>query len=109
MNYNEMIALALELPEVEESTSYGDPAIKRKGRLMFAFKDKGDTLAIKLDWETHDRLLSELPEIFYKTPHYDGWPWLLVRLELLGPELARDIVTASWEDAPNPNRVLPKQ
>ena len=47
MTYDELVALAREYPEVDESTSYGDPAVKRKGRAMFALKKDGETVAMK--------------------------------------------------------------
>ncbi len=81
---------------------YGDPAVKRSGRFMFAPKKDGETLALKLDWGTHDRLLERHPEVFYTTPHYDGWPGFLVRLNKLSKKLAKEVVFASWEDAPKP-------
>jgi len=37
-SYADVCKLALELPEVEESTSYGTPALKVRGKLMGAAK-----------------------------------------------------------------------
>ena len=104
MTYDELVALAREYPEVDESTSYGDPAVKRKGRAMFALKKDGETVAMKMDWENRDRFLGDQPDVFYITEHYYGWPWLLVRLAELTPELGEEIVRLSYEDAPNKNK-----
>ncbi len=69
---------------------------------MFAPKKDGETVAIKLDWDTHDRLLEKHSQVFYKTPHYDGWPGFLARLNKLTKRLAQEVVRASWKNAPLP-------
>lgn len=106
MTYEEVLAMALEIPEVVEALQYGDPAIKRRKRFMAAAKRDG-TLAVKLDFETRDRLLGEVPEICLITPHFHGWPGFLVRIEQASPELVQEILHASWEDAPKPARTRP--
>lgn len=102
VTYDDLVTIALELPDTEEALMYGDPAIKRAGRFMFAPKKDGETIAVKLDWDTHDSLLDKYPDVFYKTPHYDGWPGFLVRLDKLSKKLAKEVVRASWENAPKP-------
>ena len=102
MTYDDVVRVGLELPEVEDTMSYRTPALKRKGRFMLRLKEDGATIAVKLDWETHDRLLAESPNVYFKTPHYDGYPALLARLELLDEAEARAMVSASWKDAPKP-------
>lgn len=99
MTYGELVELALTLDEVEEGTSYGEHSIKRGKKFMFWFNPKVAAVAMKLDWETHDEVLSDFPEIFFKTPHYEGYPAVLVRLEPLELDLAKAIVEASWADA----------
>lgn len=104
LSYDDIVRMALELPDVEESLAYGGPCLKRKGRMMLAPKEDGETIAVKVDWETHDRLLEERPDIFYKTPHYETWPWFLVRFGLLSEAEVRDLLQTSWEDAPKPGK-----
>lgn len=87
--------MALALPDVEEGVNCGAPSIKRAGRFMLAPKKDGETISFKLDWHTHDRLLERHPEMFYKTPHYEGWPVFLARLDRLTPEVMRELVEAS--------------
>ena len=102
MDYDEVVKIALAMPDTAESRSHGLPSIKRSGRFMFALKKDGETFAVKLDWETHDRLLESRPDAVFKTPHYDGYPAFLVRLEKLDKRLARSLVKASWEKASMP-------
>ena len=102
MTYDAVVQIALALPDVEEGLTWGTPGVKRKGRFMFRLKEDGETIAVKLDWETRDRLLSELPQVYFLTPHYEGYPALLARLSVLTEDLARPLVEASWADALKP-------
>lgn len=107
MTFEQIVSIGLEWPDVAESTSYRTPSLKRKGKFMLRLKEDGDDLAVKLDWDHHDRLLALHPEIIYKTPHYEGYPAFLVRLAHLDEPLAREILQLSWNDALNPAKSLP--
>lgn len=77
--------LALALPEVEESTSWGAAAFKVRGR-MFACEAihssaEDRTLMVRIDTMLRDELLGQEPEVYYLTPHYAPYPALLVRLD----------------------------
>jgi hypothetical protein len=80
--------------------SYGTPSLKRRGKFMLRLKEDGECIAVKLDWETHDHLLAERPDVYYKTPHYEGYPALLARLDALEETEASELIRASWENAP---------
>ena len=70
--------LAAKLPETEEGTSYGTPAMKVKGKLVARLREEGDILAIYTD--DKEAQLSAAPDVYFSTPHYDGYPMVLVRL-----------------------------
>ena len=77
--------LALALPEVEESTSWGATAFKVRGR-MFACEAvhssaEDRTLMVRLDAMLRDELLEREPDVYYLTPHYAPFPTVLVRLD----------------------------
>ncbi|MBI1334640.1 MAG: MmcQ/YjbR family DNA-binding protein [Armatimonadetes bacterium] len=107
MTFDELVAIGLEFDGVEESTSWRTPSLKRKGKFMLRLKEEGDTVAVKLDWENHDRLLAAHPDQIFKTSHYEGYPAFLVRLDGLSPSLAREVVELSWTDAPKAAKSLP--
>jgi hypothetical protein len=107
MTFDEFFRLGLEKSDVQETVAWGTPALKRKGRFMLRVKDDGETLVVKLDWENHDRLLSERPDLFFKTDHYHGYPALLVALESLDEPVARELLELSWADAPHAARSTP--
>jgi hypothetical protein len=73
-------AAALALPDVEESTSYGTPAFKRRGKLLARMHQDGEWLVVRIDPEERDLILRAAPRTFLSTPHYDGSPYLLLRL-----------------------------
>lgn len=104
MTFDDLVRIALELPETVEGMSYGTPSVKRKKRFMFRLKEDGETIAIKMDWETLERLMRQSPEKYFKTPHYEGYPAFLARIELLSETDAREIVEVSWEAAPLPEK-----
>ena len=104
MEYEELLVLALTLPDVEIRLHFREPSAKRTGRIMLTRGHVPGACAVKLDWQTHDQLLARKARIYFKTPHYEGSPWLLARLDALDPEEAASLLHAAWEDAPNPAR-----
>jgi hypothetical protein len=101
MTYEDIVEIALAMPEVEMALMYGQPVLKRAGRFMLSDKQGGEVMVSKMDWETHDRLLDANPEIFFKTPHYEPHPYLQARVGLLSEEMARALIQVAWDEAPN--------
>ena len=92
--------IALELPDVEESTAYGSPAIKVRGKLLTCIainkSAEPDTLVVRIDFEQRDELLSGAPDVYYLTDHYANYPSVLVRLSRIAPDALRDLLRSSW-------------
>jgi hypothetical protein len=88
------------LPGIEESTSYGTPAVKVRGKLVARIKDR-DTLVVRCTLDEKELLLEAAPDIYFETDHYKGWPWVLVRLAAIGErELAARLERAWRMQAP---------
>jgi hypothetical protein len=87
--------LALALDGVEEGTSYGTPAFKRKGKLLARLREDGETLVVRADLDARDLLVASEPDTFFFTEHYAAHPWVLVRL----PRVARGALAALLEEA----------
>jgi hypothetical protein len=102
MTYEELVRIAEELPETAGASGFGLVCVRRGTHMMFTLKKDRETIAVKLDWDTRDRLLKESPGKFSVTRNYRHHPWLLARIALLDEEEARSLIKASWEDAPNP-------
>lgn len=43
-----------------------------------------------------EAVLTDDPDVFFTTPHFDGYPAVLVRLERIGLDDLEEIVTEAW-------------
>ena len=94
--YDTVRELARELPDVEESTSYGTPALKVKKKLLVRLKEDGKTLVLRVSFDERDILMQAEPETFFITDHYLGYPAVLAKLPRLGRRQLRDVLAMSW-------------
>ena len=107
-------ALALELPQVtKEVSDDGRPTYSVHGK-MFCFhrsrrpdavdQETGerldDVLVFRVgDLDEKELLLADQPEIFFTTPHWNGYPAVLTRipaLERVDREELRELVVDAW-------------
>jgi hypothetical protein len=109
--WDDVERLALALPETSE-------AISREQR-HWRVKDKsfvwerslrktdlqhlgdaapeGPILGARVEHEGAKRALIEAdPDIYFTTPHFDGYPAILVRLDAIGDEELAELVTEAW-------------
>jgi hypothetical protein len=97
--------LALTLPGVEEGLSYGTPAFKVGKKLMARLHQDGEALVLKMDFFARDTLMQAEPDTFFITDHYQGYPWVLVRLSTVRREQLRDLLDDAWRSLA-PKRLL---
>jgi hypothetical protein len=95
LRYTDVLALAKAIGGLEESTSYGTPALKAKRKLVTRLKEDGVTLVVRVDPAARDALMSARPKTFFVTDHYLGSPFMLVDLA----SAKRDELRALLEDA----------
>jgi hypothetical protein len=95
IGWPDIVALGEELPESEESTSYGRPCLKVRGKMFVALRSNPAALVVRCDGDEKPFLLEARPDLVFATPHYDGYPYLLVRLDAPLEE-ARELVVDSW-------------
>ena len=88
--------LALALPGVEETTSYGTTAFKVSGKLLARFHQDGDSLVVKVEYATREVLTGSNPATYYVTDHYRCWPWMLVRIASVDPDELRGLLEDAW-------------
>ena len=91
--------IAQELSGAEESTSYGTPAFKVKGKLFARFHQGGEALVVSVDFEEREEMMNTSPDKFYITDHYLKYPWVLVRMSHVTPDELRDLLIGSWRRA----------
>ena len=65
---------------------------------MFAWiRDDPEALVVWVESEDDkEALLASDADIFFTTPHYDGHPIVLVRLDVVDVDEARELITDSW-------------
>jgi hypothetical protein len=97
MDVAAVFRIGLTFPGVEESTAFGAPALKVKGKLMAAVPTNKSaepgSLMFRMDRRNRPALLAEEPILYYAPEHYLGYDAVLVRLDRLTPEVARDLLT----------------
>ncbi len=97
VEWEEVRALALALPEVEEGTSYGRPAFKIRGKLVACRRrDDHRALVLRVDPAALELMLRARPEAFFVTPHYAGYPYVLVRLDAVDPVELSELIEDAW-------------
>jgi hypothetical protein len=94
--FEDVRALSLQLPAAEESTSYGTLAFKVRKKLFARMREEGDILVVKVDRDERAALIESEPEIYFTTPHYENYGYVLVRLEAVERDQLREILIESW-------------
>ena len=95
MTWDEAVAFALSLPDTELSTSYGKPAVKVKsnGRAFLYPSHEAETsFGISMDLDTIEMLKATESGTYWQTPHYEGWPGILIRYDASDEERVRDVI-----------------
>ena len=91
---------ALSLPETEASTSYGQPAIKTRGKMFVSAGHVDGSFHVRSPHDEKVVLIATDPDSFWQTAHYETWPGLLVRYGAHDAErVARVIARAWWDQA----------
>lgn len=97
MKWEEFVALAKELPEVEESESYGRPAVKVRGKYMAGLNPKEKAFVFRLASVEEQEFLCEMAgDVYFITDHYKGYPAILARISKLTKTEARGRLKQAW-------------
>jgi hypothetical protein len=95
ISWDDLVALARELPEFEQSTSYGRPALKVRGKFFASLRTDPDAVVVRCDGEEKPLLLEARKDILFETPHYHGWPYILISLDASLDDV-REFLVDSW-------------
>jgi hypothetical protein len=97
MTWDDVVAIGTRFPEVEVATSYGTPALRVKGKGMCRLRTDPDALVVRvLDLADREALLRGKPRVYFSTPHYDGYPYVLVRLEKVTKRELAELLEDAW-------------
>lgn len=98
-SWDDVVAIATALPEVEVSTSYGTPALKVKGKLFARLRDEAEGgVMLRCAAEEKEALLASGDPAFFTTPHYDNYASILVDLARVDGDQLRELVEEAWWD-----------
>lgn len=96
INFDTVRAIGLMLPDVEESTSYGVPSLKVRGKMLACVPThrsaEPDSLVVRVSFDDRAELLAEAADVYYVTAHYLDYEAVLVRLSRVSPEVMRDLL-----------------
>lgn len=97
ISWAEVVTLARELPEVEESTSYRTPSLKVRGKNFARLRTEAEGgLMLPCALEEKEALLASGDPAFYTTAHYDGYGAILIDLEQVDPAELKELLTEAW-------------
>ena len=99
--------IALSLPETIEKPWFNTPGfrVKDKGFLRIRSEAEGGLVVFVADLGEKEALLTAEPDKFFTTPHYDGYPAVLVNLPAIDVDELRELIIDSWR-LKAPKRVL---
>jgi hypothetical protein len=96
VTYDQIRKIALQLPGVEEGTSYGTAALRVKSKFLARLKEDGESVVFRIGFDERDLLMQTKPEVFYITDHYRGYPAVLMRLSAASTKEAADLIEMAW-------------
>jgi hypothetical protein len=89
--------ICLSLPETVEKPYAGLPGFRVKGKLIARIREKPDALVVfRPDVHEKEALIASEPDKFFQTPHYEGHPAVLVRMEAVDITELTELLTESW-------------
>jgi hypothetical protein len=91
--------IALGLPETSEKPSYHQSPsfkVKDKGFLRIRSEAEGGLVCFVADLDEKEALLASDERTFFTTPHYDGYPTVLVRIDEIDVDELAELITDSW-------------
>jgi hypothetical protein len=95
--WKDVVAVGRRLPEVEEGTWFRTPCLRVRKRSFCRMKEDGETLVVRVvDLEDKEALLRSDPDVFFTTPHYDGYAYVLVRLARANPAVLAELIEDAW-------------
>jgi hypothetical protein len=110
-SWDDVRRIALDLPETDEGTSHGNRSwrVKEKGFVwerplrrsdLEALGDEapdGPILGARVENEmAKEALIANDPDVFFTTPHFDGYPAILVQLEHISVEDLTEVIVEAW-------------
>ena len=97
--YDTVRKVGLTLPNVEESTSYGTPALKVKGKLFVRLHQDLDKIVLAMPFDRREEMMAADPETYFITDHYREYPGILVSLARVRADALPDLLNLAYRTA----------
>jgi hypothetical protein len=110
-DWDDVRRIALGLPQTSERTSHGNAAWRVRDKLFVwerplrkaDLRALGDTapagaiLGARVEHVgAKEALLADASGLYFTTPHFDGYPAILVRLEEIGLDDLEEVIVEAW-------------
>ena len=98
-SWDDVRALALALPEVEESTSWGKLAFRVRGKWFAgegSHKEGEGAVVLRCDGDERPLMLAARPDVFWVTPHYHDPRYVLVRVDAIDRDELAERLADAW-------------
>jgi hypothetical protein len=98
----ELRAFCLSLPGTHEKETWGDA--EHAGDVTFRVKEKiyvitgqeGGSASVRTTMEQQADLMAAFPDAVRSAPYVGRFGWVVIDLERLAPEVARDVIRSAW-------------
>ena len=119
-SWEDVRRIALDLPETDEGTTHGNRSwrVKEKGFVWERPLRRGDLEALgdaapdgpilgaRVENEmAKEALVANDPDVFFTTPHFNGYPAILIQLDNISVEDLTEVIVEAWL-AKAPNRLV---
>ena len=109
--WDDVRRIALSLPDAGERTSRGHAQWTVKDKLFVWERSlrksdlealgesapDGPILGARVEHLiAKEALLADNPDVFFTTPHFDGYPAVLVQLDRIGLEVLNEVIVEAW-------------
>lgn len=82
------------MPGVSEGITHGTPSFHVGKKFMLRIKEDNETLAIYN--EDRDKWIAKNPDVFFITPHYQNFAYVLVNLARVEPTDLEQLLMDAW-------------
>lgn len=100
MKWRDVVDIAMQWPEVAEASSYGEPSLKVRKRLLARYRLNDNSIVLlDVPQDEREHLIDLMPDAFFCEAHYDGYDIVLARLEHVRPEVIERILERRWRNS----------
>jgi hypothetical protein len=99
LTWETIVAHALRLPGAEPGSHYGTPTVKANGRALIGIGREAGSFVLHVDPATKLLLIETDPGTYWESPHYRGWPSVLVRYDSAAPDRVLEMVDKAYQIA----------